>query len=137
MDARSTTLARTCLEAAETGALTFPEIVAALGEGGFEGYFIDYRRSTATYHRPDGDSLELPTHRAQVEVAGKLDPDTLQSAIREAQTLAPGYSYRGFCLKAKAAGCAGYLVSFSGRRVVYFGRDGAVHVEHFPGAAGS
>lgn len=112
--------------------MTFPQIVAALSEGGFESYVIDYRRATATYYRPDGDSLELPTDRAGVAVAGKLDPDALQSAIREAQTLAPGYSYRGFCLKAKAAGCAGYMVSFSGRRAVYFGRDGATHVELFP-----
>ncbi len=44
----------------------------------------------------------------------------------------PGYTYRGFCEKAAAAGCAGYLVSFSGRRALYFGRDGATHVEPFP-----
>ena len=56
MDARSTTLARTCLEAAETGAMTFPQIIAALSEDGFESYVIDYRRATATYYRPDGDS---------------------------------------------------------------------------------
>mgnify|MGYP000402610447 CR=1 FL=1 len=34
--------------------------------------------------------------------------------------------------KAKAAGCAGYMVSFLGKRVVYFGRTAEVHVEHFP-----
>jgi len=32
----------------------------------------------------------------------------------------------------KAAGCAGYLVSFLGRRVVYYGRSAETHVEHFP-----
>jgi len=32
----------------------------------------------------------------------------------------------------KAAGCAGYLVSFLGRRVLYFGRSAGTHVEHFP-----
>ena len=42
------------------------------------------------------------------------------------------YSYRGFCEKAKEAGCAGYLVSFLGRRVVYFGRTAETHVEHSP-----
>jgi hypothetical protein len=31
-----------------------------------------------------------------------------------------------------AAGCAGYIVSFLGRRVVYFGRTAETHVEHFP-----
>ena len=49
-----------------------------------------------------------------------------------AQTLAPGYTYKGFCAKARAAGCAGYIVSFTGRRAVYFGRTAEIHVEHFP-----
>jgi hypothetical protein len=31
-----------------------------------------------------------------------------------------------------AAGCAGYIVSFTGRRAVYFGRNAEIHVECFP-----
>lgn len=56
----------------------------------------------------------------------------MQAAIREAQALVPGYSYRGFCEKAAAAGCALYIVSFSGRRAAYVGRSGDTHTEHFP-----
>jgi uncharacterized protein YbcV (DUF1398 family) len=44
----------------------------------------------------------------------------------------PGYTYLGFCKKAALAGCAGYVVSFSGRRVLYIGRTAETHVEHFP-----
>lgn len=132
MDARMTTLARTCLEGVEANTLTFPQVVAALGEAGFESYSVDYRRSTTTYFGSDGDSVELTGHRAEATIASRLDAEALGAAIREAQSLAPGYTYRGFCEKAKAAGCAGYMVSFAGRRAVYFGRDGAVHVEHFP-----
>lgn len=132
MDARMTALARTCLEGAESGAMTFPEIIGALSEGGFESYIVDYRRSTTAYYAANGESVELPGHKAEVQVAPRLDADALGAAIREAQTLAPGYSYIGFCTKAQAAGCAGYMVSFSGRRAVYFGRDAATHVEPFP-----
>lgn len=32
----------------------------------------------------------------------------------------------------KALGCAGYIVSFIGRRVLHFGRTAETHVEHFP-----
>ena len=49
-----------------------------------------------------------------------------------AQSQAPGYSHRGFCEKAAAAGCAGYLVSFSGRRALYMGRTAETRVEKFP-----
>ncbi|BCW90180.1 hypothetical protein sos41_33480 [Alphaproteobacteria bacterium SO-S41] len=120
--------------AAERGTLTFPEIIGKLLETGFEGYAIDYRRETATYYRPDDDSVQFETHHTATPVAPAFDADALKAAIHEAQTLAPGYTYKGFCAKAKAAGCAGYLVSFPGRRAVYFGRSGATHTEHFPGS---
>lgn len=53
------------------------------------------------------------------------------AAIREAQALVPGYTYKGFCAKARAAGCAGYIVSFLGR-AVYFGRTAETLTEPFP-----
>jgi len=33
-----------------------------------------------------------------------------------------------------AAGCVGYFVQIMGRCVIYFGRKGESHVEHFPPA---
>ncbi|CAH1670541.1 DUF1398 domain-containing protein [Chelatococcus asaccharovorans] len=124
--------ARACLEGAETNRMTFPEIVGALMEAGFEGYAIDFRRATATYYLAEGESLELPAHGVDAAVAPTFDSARLQLAIREAQQLVPGYTYKGFCEKAVAAGCAGYIVSFSGRRALYFGRTAETHVEHFP-----
>jgi uncharacterized protein YbcV (DUF1398 family) len=135
MDAQQKTLAQMCLDGAEGDAMTFPEIVGALMRGGFEGYSVDLRRSRATYYLPSGEAVELPCDHSDEAVTAAFDPGALQAAIREAQTLAPGYTYKGFCLKAKAAGCAGYMVSFSGRRAVYFGRTGETHVELFPPAA--
>jgi uncharacterized protein YbcV (DUF1398 family) len=132
MDTRLTKIAETCLEGAETNTMTFPQIVGRLMQEGFESYAIDFRRASATYYLPDGDSIVLPTHRGEVPIAGALDIAAVQAAIREAQQLVPGYTYAGFCAKVMAAGCAGYIVSFIGRRVVYFGRTAETHVEHFP-----
>jgi uncharacterized protein YbcV (DUF1398 family) len=125
-------VAKACLDAAENGTMTFPEIVGRLIEAGFESYLIDFRRATATYYRPDGDSVELPAHKVEASVASTFDAALLQAAIKEAQQLVPGYTYRSFCEKAANAGCAFYLVSFSGRRALYFGRTAETHVEHFP-----
>jgi hypothetical protein len=122
--------ARACLAGAHDDSLAFPQIVGALISMGFEGYTVDYRRGTATYYLPDGDSVELVTSRGSV--ASTFDPPKVQAAIREAQANGPDYTYDGFCQKVVAAGCAGYITSFSGRRVVYFGRDAELHVEHFP-----
>ncbi len=135
MDANQKTCARTCLDGADNGLMDFPQILAALTAAGFEGYAVDYRLERATYCLPSGEGLDLAMHPTPTPVSAAFDAAALQAAIREAQTGAPGYSYRGFCAKAKAAGCAGYLVSLLGRRVVYVGRTGETHVELFPPAA--
>lgn len=132
MDDHKKVIARTCLAGAEDNTMTFPEIVSTLTREGFESYMIDFRRAAAIYYLPDGDSVELSAHRVDVPVAPVFDQPRIQAAIKEAQQLVHGYTYSGFCRKAASAGCAGYIVSFSGRRVVYFGRDAALHVERFP-----
>jgi uncharacterized protein YbcV (DUF1398 family) len=132
MEDRLIKIAETCLHGAEQHTMTFPQIVGALRKEGFESYFIDFRRTKAVYYLPDGESVELGTRRLNVPVAKSLDPGAVQAAIREAQQLAPGYTYEGFCRKVMEAGCAGYIVSFSGRRAVYYGRTAEMHVEHFP-----
>lgn len=133
MNAKQQACARQALDGAEGDTLTFPEIVAMLVEAGFEGYAVDFRRLTATYYLPSGESIELPSPADDgIAVASSFDPERLNSAIREAQTLAPGYSYKGFRRKAKAAGCAGYFISFTGRRALYYSRTAETHVEPFP-----
>jgi uncharacterized protein YbcV (DUF1398 family) len=132
MNDHLTKIAQTCLDRAENTTMTFPEIVGTLMQVGFESYAIDYRRSTATYFLPDGDSVVLPTQPGNGPIAATLDTAAVQAAIKEAQQLVAGYTYAGFCGKVMAAGCAGYIVSFTGRRAVYFGRDAEIHVERFP-----
>jgi uncharacterized protein YbcV (DUF1398 family) len=132
MDTHLKDIARSCKLAAEENKMSFPEIVQRLAGAGFEGYFVDFRRSIATYYLPDGDSVELPTHDIETPVAASFNTTSIQLAIREAQAQIEGYTYQAFCEKTKAAGCAGYMVSFSGKSVVYFGRTAEIHVEHFP-----
>src|SRR5271170_6247854 len=56
-------VARATLEGSEAGATTFPQNVRDLMEAGFDGYAVDFRRSTRTYYMPDGKALELETER--------------------------------------------------------------------------
>lgn len=132
MNDQQEAIARGCLDGAERNAMTFPQIVGTLMQAGFESYSIDFRRATAIYYLADGDGIELPTHTVAAPVASTFDAQAMQAAIREAQQLVAGYTYKGFCEKAVAAGCAGYIVSFSGRRALYIGRTGETHVEQFP-----
>jgi len=132
MDASISAIIRDCHLASEEDRLDFPQILAALHQAGIEGYMVDFRRSTKTFYLPDGESLELPSHDIGVKVSAVFDAAIIEAAVREAQTKAPGYTYKSFCAKVMQAGCAGYIVSILGRRVVYFGRTAETHVEHFP-----
>jgi len=126
-------VARACLEGAESGAMTFPQIVGTLIEAGFDGYAVDLRQATATYYLPGGEAVELEATRTTVPVAARFDAAIVREAIGEAQKLIQGYTYKGFCAKVAGAGCAGYLVSLLGKRVLYYGRTGETHTEYFPG----
>src|ERR1700760_3804161 len=96
METRLIRAAEKCLRGAEDHTMTFPQIVGTLMQEGFESYSIDYRRAKAIYYRPDGDSVELAPRRLAVPVAGAFNTAAIQTAIREAQQLVPGYTYEGF-----------------------------------------
>jgi uncharacterized protein YbcV (DUF1398 family) len=132
MDAQQITIAKTCLNAAYDTSMAFPEIVNTLSKSGFEGYVVDYRCGTTTYFLPDGDNVVLENCSSHGSVAAQFDPAGVASQVKWAQASPPDYSYAAFCKNVKAFGCAGYIVSFSGRRVLYFGRTAETHVEHFP-----
>ena len=133
MDDNKKSVAKACLDGAEANTMSFPQIVGTLMQDGFESYAIDFRRAVATYYLADGDTIELPMHKVDVPIAASFDVSAIQVAIKDAQQLVPGYTYKGFCTKVALAGCAGYIVSFSGRRALYVGRTAETYVEHFPG----
>jgi len=126
-------VARATLEGSESGATTFPQNLRDLTEAGVDGYAVDFRRSTRTYYMPNGEVLELKMEPTPTRVAESFDASVVKEAIREAQLLVPGYTYKGFCAKVAQAGCAGYVVSLLGRRVLYYGRTCETHTEYFPG----
>lgn len=132
MDAQAKVIAETCLNAAYDGSLAFPQIVGTLIGAGFEGYLVDYRRHVTVYYHADGDSLELGNRPMSGAISEAFDTDGVKAQIRWAQANPADYSYAAFCENVQAAGCAGYLVSFPGRRALYFGRTAETHVEHFP-----
>lgn len=125
-------IAEKCMNAAYSGTMSFPEIIGTLIQNGFESYHVDYLRGTTTYYQTEGGNIELPLLHHEGLVASTFNTTSIQAAIKEAQLQIEGYSYKGFCEKIMKAGCAGYIVSFLGKRVVYFGRTADMHVEHFP-----
>ena len=101
-------------------------------QAGFEGYSVDFRRGMVTYYLPSGQTVDFSGAKPALPVAADFDATAVKKAIREAQTLVSGYPYKGFINRVAGAGCAGYMVSFLGRRVLYFARSAETHVERFP-----
>lgn len=121
-----------CTRASEEETMTFPQILGRLAEAGVEGYYCDLRKETKTYYTGDGAAVEVKGWDVEAPIAAAFDAEKVASAVGQSQRLE--HTYREFCEKIKAAGCAGYLVSLLGRRAVYFGRTGETHVEYFPGS---
>lgn len=132
MNAQLMAIAQECLNAAYDKSMSFPEIVKTLMGAGFDGYAVDYRRNTTAYYLAGGDSFVFDNPSSPESVAQHFDQQGVIQEIKAAQANLPSYSYTAFCKSVKAFGCAGYLVSFTGRRVLYYGITGDIHVEHFP-----
>ena len=124
--------AKLCEQGAENNTMTFPQIVCQLMQVGFERYSVDFCKAIVTYYLPCGESVTVDVPHEETPISEEFDAVTVRAAIKEAQMNVPGYTYKGFRKKVMAAGCVGYVVSFIGRRAVYFGRTAETHVEHFP-----
>ena len=126
-------IAQATIVGSENDTMSFLEAVQRLIEAGLDGYSVDLRGATRSFYRPDGEVAVFETARLHTPVALSFDGEAISQSIRKAQAQTPGYTYKGFCNEVARAGCAGYFVSFPGKRVLYFGRDGKTHTELFPG----
>ncbi len=119
-----------CAHGSLTGEMTFPEIVGHLAGIGIERYHADYSRQEITYYSPDGDSCVIATPHPSQRVATEFAASAVADAVLQSQR--NEHTYVDFIQKTMSAGCVGYFVQIAGRRVIYFGRTGESHVEHFP-----
>lgn len=132
MNANQSQVLQRCAQGALAGELSFPEVVGALAEIGVERYHADYARCEITYYFPNGDSLVIATPHPTHATAAEFSASAVEAAVGQSQR--NEHTYRDFIRKTMAAGCVGYFVQIAGRRVIYFGRNGETHTEHFPSA---
>ena len=118
--------------------LPFPEAASALLALGVSRYHINYTTNTGTTYLPDAqtsttfvDVADIPANAAKL---GQWNKHALVSAIRYAQSAPPDYTYEEFERRCIEAGVVEYHAYLEGKRVVYLGAMGDLHVEWFPGA---
>lgn len=132
MNAEQQQSAERCAKGSLLGTITFPQIIETLSQIGVERYHADYSRQEITYYWPNGDTLVVATPHPSHTVASEFSASAVESAVRQSQQ--NEHSYLDFIKKTMAAGCVGYFVQITGRRVIYFGRTGEFHTEYFPSA---
>lgn len=119
-----------CAQASYAGAISFGEVVGRLAQVGVESYCADYRAGHTTYYLPDGKTYAVKLKMPSQPTANDFAKEGIQAAIRGAQR--GEVKYPEFLQLSSAAGCVAYWVWISGRHVIYFGRKGEQHIEHFP-----
>lgn len=114
----------------QNGKLTFPQVVQTLIAANCEGYLKDLAARTVTFYMADGATHTEPLTLSIPAIPDTFDEPALIAALRAAQR--DVVRYPEFLVRAVNAGTAAYRVHITGRRAVYLGRKGEVHVEHFP-----
>ena len=132
MTNEQTKVAQEVADLSATGKIHFGEVVGLLMKAGIERYHADYSRMENTYYAPDGGSTVVPMVHGQFQIADQFSAAGVDAAVRQAQR--GEIMYPEFTRQALAAGCVGYFVQITGKCVQYFGRNGEIHTERFPGA---
>ena len=114
----------------KAGAIAFPEVVRQLLAAGVASYQVDLLRDEVRYYGTGDASHVEPLGLAHGPVASGYDQPGVLAAVRAAQT--EGLPYPRFIERILAAGSTGYTAYLTGRKVVYLGREGQAHTEHFP-----
>jgi uncharacterized protein YbcV (DUF1398 family) len=115
-----------------TGGAAFPQTVERLRNIGVERYHADYARGEKTFYLAAGESIVVASPWGDDAVANDFNAAEIEAAVRRSQR--GQHTYPDFIRETKAAGCVGYFVQITGRRALYFGRNGETHVELFPTA---
>jgi uncharacterized protein YbcV (DUF1398 family) len=121
-----------CAALSATGQIHFGEVISRLMNAGIERYHADYSRGEITYYTPEGGSCIEPLEHEPMRIAHDFSASAVEAAVRQAQR--GEIMYPQFTRQALAAGCVGYFVQITGKCVHYFGRNGQIHTEWFPGA---
>lgn len=112
------------------GQITFPEVVGKLLGIGVDSYRADLVQNQKVFFFGNGE-----VHAENFEFKGPQIPasfsgEKVVAAIRASQ--AGQINYQEFLNRAMLAGVSSYTAYLIGRKVIYTGRNGDFHVEHFP-----
>jgi uncharacterized protein YbcV (DUF1398 family) len=114
----------------QAGKLIFPEVVRRMLAAGVESYLCDFANAQETFYGLNGENHIASMSLEPSPVSATFSAAGIVAAIRGAQ--ADTIRYPEFVRQSTAAGVIAYWAFLTGRKVIYFGRRGEMHVEEFP-----
>jgi uncharacterized protein YbcV (DUF1398 family) len=111
----------------------FPQVLQRLVGAGVTSYTADLVKLRNTYYGATADAYDeaLPLKNGPA-IATKFDSANVAATVKSIQRGEIGYAE--FLRRIMGAGCSHYEVFISGRKALYFGRDGEFYTEPFPQA---
>lgn len=113
--------------------ITFPEVVMKLAEAGVERYIADLVGKKKFSYGTQGETHTGDLVFKDVSIPEQLDAAAIKQTITDIQQ--GRIKYQTFLRRIMEAGCSHYEVFITGRKAIYFGRNGVQHIEEFPKAA--
>jgi uncharacterized protein YbcV (DUF1398 family) len=126
----STSIIHEVLAESQAGKLIFPEVVRRLLAVGVESYFCDLAAGKETFYMSDGGIHTETMTLSKRPISADFSSSAIVAAIRGAQT--DTIRYPEFMRQSAQAGVTAYWAFLTGKKVIYFGRKGEMHVEEFP-----
>ena len=111
------------------GKITFPEVVMKLATTGVERYIIDLVGLKGLYYNTKNQFYISDIDFGASSVPENFDIAEIKRAITDIQQKL--INYQTFLSRIIEAGCSHYEVFITGKKVIYFGRDGSQHIELF------
>ena len=104
-----------------------------LVEAGVERYIADLVGKKNFSYGKQGETHMGDLIFENIAIPEQLDAAAVKQTIADIQQ--GRIKYQTFLRRIMEADCARYEVFITGRRAIYFGRNGAQHIEEFPKAA--
>jgi uncharacterized protein YbcV (DUF1398 family) len=119
-----------CTNLSLAGKITFFEVVLKLTATGVERYIADLIGKQKLYYDNEGNTYTSPLVFDAPEVRKEFNMAAVKNAITDIQQ--QHVKYPEFLHHIMEAGCCHYEVFITGKKAIYFGRDGSHHIENFP-----
>lgn len=123
-------VAQECTYLSDKEQITFPEAVRRLYEAGIESYYADLLMENKTFYEGNEAFVVESKDKSSKTIAKIFNGEKVQQAIRQIQT--GKIKYQKFLHEIMDAGVISYSVFIHGKKAIYFGRNGEMHIEEFP-----